>query len=496
LNGNFLFKSYLLKCFLLLAALLLSIPIPSIAAQDTITTAPLKAQIDRILEDQRLEGAVTGISIRKAGNGEVIYSSNGNIRLHPASNMKLLTAAAALEKLGPDYQFSTELWMDGRVKGKVLEGDLFLKGTGDPTLMKKDLDQFAKELKEKGISRINGNLIGDDSWYDNIRLSQDLNWSDEPFHTGAQVSALTLSPTNDYDSGTVLLEITPSVKIGKKGSIQVTPNTDYVNIINQTKTAEAEQSSQVIIDRVHGTNTIIVKGSIPQNGSSMKKWVAVWKPTEYVLHVFKKSLYAHGITFGGKSAIKTGVLPHKASKLADKQSMPLKELLIPFMKLSNNSHAEVLTKEMGKVVQGEGSWDAGLQVIKETVMNLGLNGESIQLRDGSGMSHKNMITANELSKLLFIAQSKKWFPEFEKSLPIAGQSDKLSGGTLRSRLKDELTIGNVKAKTGSISGVSTLSGYITARSGEPYIFSIMINNFLAPSVTDLEDSIVRAIAES
>ena len=485
-----------IKCFLLITIIQFILPIPSLAEGESArTVVTLESKIDRILNDQRLNGALTGVSIRKADSGEIVYSSYGDIRLHPASNMKLLTASAALEQLGPDYQFSTEVWMDGRIKGKVLEGDLYLKGKGDPTLMKEDLDLFAQQLKANGITKIKGNLVGDDSWYDSIRLSQDLNWSDESFHTGAQVSALTLSPSNDYDSGTVLLEIKPAAQIGERAKIQVTPKNEYVTIINLTKTVETNQLSKVSFERLHGENTIMVKGTVPQNSSTIKKWAAVWEPTLYALQVFKTSLKEYGITFTEKSEMETGVTPKGASKLATKQSMPLKDLLIPFMKLSNNGHAEVLTKEMGKVVYGEGSWEAGLQVIKETLTDLGLNGSTIQLRDGSGMSHKNMIPANELSQLLFLAQKKSWFPEFERSLPVAGQPDKRTGGTLRNRLKDELTIGNVRAKTGSISGVSTLSGYVTARSGEKFIFSILINNYLAASITDIEDHIVRAIAE-
>jgi serine-type D-Ala-D-Ala carboxypeptidase/endopeptidase (penicillin-binding protein 4) len=144
---------------------------------------------------------------------------------------------------------------------------------------------------------------------------------------------------------------------------------------------------------------------------------------------------------------------------------------------------------------GEGSWDKGLQVIKETVTSFGVNGNTLLLRDGSGMSHKNMIPANELSGLLYAIQKKSWFPAFENSLPVAGISDRLVGGTLRSRLTEEHVKGNVKAKTGTIGGVSTLSGYVTTKSGEKWIFSIMINNYLSESVKSIEDEIVKTLAE-
>lgn len=222
--------------------------------------------------------------------------------------------------------------------------------------------------------------------------------------------------------------------------------------------------------------------------------MTVWEPTYYALDVFKKSLQENGIEFNKKTQLKIGVTPENATLLTFKKSMLLKDLLVPFMKLSNNGHGETLTKEMGKVMYGEGSWDKGLQVIKETVTNLGVNGDTLLLRDGSGMSHKNMIPANELSALLYRVQEKNWFPEFENSLPVAGISDRFVGGTLRSRLTEEHVKGNVKAKTGTIGGVSTLSGYVTTRSGEKLIFSIMINNHLSDSVKSIEDEIVKTLA--
>ncbi|WP_068676019.1 D-alanyl-D-alanine carboxypeptidase/D-alanyl-D-alanine-endopeptidase [Oceanobacillus sp. Castelsardo] len=452
----------------------------------------LEEKINKIFEDERLQGSITGISVRKADTGEEIYSHHGNIRLHPASNMKILTASTALEVLGPDHKFKTKVYTDGELVGGVLKGNLYIQGGGDPTLLKEDIDELVNHLKKLEVRKVEGDLVADDTWYDNIRLSQDLNWSDEPFHTGAQISALTLSPDKDYDAGTVMLEIIPGKRQGDVAQVNVIPNTDYVKVLNQTRTVHKDEKKQLTIDRVHGENTIIVEGDIPIGTSKEKTWVAVWDPTSYVLNIFASSLKSNGISFSSELEQRLDAVPKDATLLVENQSMPLKELLLPFMKLSNNTIGEVLVKEMGKAVHGEGSWEKGLAVMEESIINLGMDPNLFLLRDGSGMSHKNFVSSSELTKLLYEIQQKDWFTVFENSLPVAGESEKLVGGTLRSRM-DNLK-GNVRAKTGSITGVQTLSGYVTNINGEKLIFSILNNNYIEDSMSAIQDTMVTILA--
>lgn len=456
--------------------------------------ASLANDINMILQDDRIEGATTGVSIRKADTGELIYDHFGDSRLTPASNTKLFSGMAALETLGEDHRFSTEIHTDGKRSGQVLQGNLYLKGKGDPTLLQEDFEAFAAELKSQGIQKVKGDLIGDDTWFDDERLSEDITWKDERYYYAAEVSALTASPNADYDAGSVIVEVNPGETDGAETKVTLTPHTDYVNIINHTKTVAAGSKKTVSIIRAHGSNDIIIEGEMPLGGSRTREWMAVTEPSGYALDLFENALIAEGIELIGNSEMKMGETPKGTTLLVDHQSMPLRELYIPFMKLSNNGHAEVLVKEMGRAAKGEGSWEAGLQVVEEVAADLGVDTETIQLRDGSGMSHVNLVPANEISALLYGGQGEEWHGAFVNSLPVAGAPERFVGGTLRNRMKNSAAAGNVTAKTGSLTGVSSLSGYATTADGEKLIFSIVINNDLA-TVTPVEDAIATAIAE-
>ncbi|WP_286228803.1 D-alanyl-D-alanine carboxypeptidase/D-alanyl-D-alanine endopeptidase [Neobacillus mesonae] len=459
-----------------------------------VTAGTWTLQLDSLLKNEpELQGAIAGISIRNAANGKLIYNHQGDVRLRPASNMKLFTAAAALNVLGADYTFPTEVYMDGLMKQKILKGNLYLKGKGDPTLMKADFDKMAMDVKKQGITRIAGNLIGDDSWYDDVRYSVDLPWSDETTYYGAQISALTASPTTDFDAGAVKVEIKPVDHIGNRSAVEITPNTDYVKVINRALTVGKEEKKKITIERQHGKNTLVVDGTIPITTKNVTEWAAVWDPTCFALTLFKEALEEQGIKVEGK--IKAGLVPDTATLIANHRSMPLSELVVPFMKLSNNTHAEILTKEMGKVVEGEGSWKKGLSVLKSELNRLGVNTEIMVLRDGSGISHVTSVQANQISQLLFAVQKETWFPAYLHSLPIAGEPEKMTGGSLRYRMKTEDLRGKVKAKTGTLSTVSSLSGYIDTKSGQRVIFSVLLNNLLDEDKGKIiEDKIVSIIA--
>jgi serine-type D-Ala-D-Ala carboxypeptidase/endopeptidase (penicillin-binding protein 4) len=449
--------------------------------------------LDQLLANEpALKGAIAGVSIRSASNGQIIYDHLGDIRLRPASNMKLLTAASALSILGDTYTFHTGIFMNGVIKKNILRGDLYLKGKGDPSLSMAVFNKMAEEIKKKGIKRINGNLIGDDTWYDDVRYSLDLPWSDETAYYGAQISALTASPNKELDTGTVVIEIKPGEKIGKKAQIKIIPKTRYVKIVNHTSMVSPKERKFIEIERKHAKNIITINGTIPLHTKKMKEEVAVWEPTRYALDLFKQALIDHGIKINRR--IKTGITPENAQLLLAHQSEPLSELLIPFMKLSNNGHAEILIKEIGKVAEGEGSWKRGLKAQKSVIAKYGANPNTMVLRDGSGISHVDLIPANQITNFLFTIQKEKWFPYYLNALPVGGNSEKLVGGSLRKRFKNPMFQGKVKAKTGTISTVSALSGYVETKGGQKLIFSILLNNLLDESRgKKIEDKIVTIL---
>lgn len=454
----------------------------------------LSAEIRELLEDEPvLDGALAGISIRSADDGKLLYEHNADTRMQPASVLKMFTAAAALSVLGEDYRFTTEVLSDGTLDGGTLEGNLYLKGMGDPTMLPVDFDAMAKELKNRGIKEITGDIVADDSWFDDIRYSEDLTWNDEHQYYGAQVSALTASPNQDFDAGTVIVNILPGKK-GKEAVISLEPDTDYVTIINESVTVDSKGKQDIHIEREHGTNIIRITGFIPADSNKLREWVAVWEPSLFAGSIFKKSLEEQGIKVVGK--IRTGYATETMARMISHKSMPLTELLVPFMKLSNNGHAEVLVKEMGKVVHGEGSWEKGIEVMDAVLGDMGIDTSRLVLRDGSGISHANLIPANEVSKLLYLVQKEEWFPAFHHALPVAGSKDRMVGGTMRNRLKEEQLKDRVAAKTGTLTGVSTLAGYVKTSNEETLIFSIMLNNLLDDREgRKVEDQIVRILAK-
>ncbi len=438
----------------------------------------------------KLPNAKVSIAVRNQ-DGDMIYDFNADRKQKPASNMKLLTSAAALAELGENYRFQTNFYMTGKVKKGVLHGDLYIQGTGDPTLTVVDFDQLASFFAEQGLKKIDGRIVGDDYWFDQDLLTPDIQKDDESYYYAAPVTALTLSPDQDYDSGTVLIEA-KGEKVGKKPSITVTPELGELVIENNAKTVGENQHSSIKIEREYRKNKVVINGNVSLK-QSLQEWITVPNPTKHTLTLFAHSLEKHHIQYS-KEKIYREKTPKNARLIIQKQSIPLSELMVPFMKLSNNGIADILVKTMGKVRMGQGSTKAGLSVLKQFAYSRHLEIEEWAFEDGSGMSHNNRVSSKDLTELLFIVRGETpWYGTFFNSLPMSANSDRMIGGSLRNRLKSPITKGKVYAKTGAIDGVNTLSGYLTAKSGKPYIFSILVQN--QKGTIPAIDEIVEVMAE-
>jgi D-alanyl-D-alanine carboxypeptidase/D-alanyl-D-alanine-endopeptidase (penicillin-binding protein 4) len=460
---------------------------PPVVAQDR---GALAADLDAILGVPGLEGADVGLVV-KTLDGETVYARDSAGRQQPASNAKLVTSIAAFDVLGPGYRFDTTVHAEGRRSGPVLNGDLYLKGTGDPTMLAADYDALAAQVAATGVKLVRGELVADDTWFDDVRLGTSWAWDDEAYYYSAQVSALTAAPDTDYDAGSIIVRVAP----GADGKAVVTtePKTDYVRIVNTAVTGAAGSPNTITVDRVHGANTITVTGSIPADGSATSEWMAVWEPTGYAAALFRAALGKHGVRVLGQTA--RGATPETAPVVASRQSMPLSELAVPFMKLSNNLHAEILVKAMGREVSGKGTWSAGLAAIAGVLPSYGVDPVRLSLRDGSGLSRMDQISPEQLAALLGAVRSRPWFATWYASLPVAGEADRLVGGTLRSRMRGTAAEGNVHAKTGSLTGVSGLSGYVTTAGGEQWVFSMVTNNSVGVDVKAVEDAVAVRLAE-
>lgn len=452
----------------------------------------LHATIDAILADSRLAGAQAGVVVVDTETGRTLYDRNGDRRLVPASNTKLLTSTAALALLGPGHRFTTDVSVTGRRHAGLVTGDLYLRGGGDPTMLAADYDALAARVAAAGVRVVTGNLVADDTRYDHTRLGPDWTWDDEPYYYAAQVSALTVAPDTDYDAGTVIVHAAPASAAGGRPVITMTPPNGYLRIDNRAETV-ATGATTISFEREHGGNTIVVTGQIAVGAAPTSDWVSVWEPTGYAADVFRAALRRHGVRVLGTTVLGRAT-PADATPVARHDSMPLAELMVPFLKLSNNGHAEVLTKELGRVLAGSGSWAAGLTAISEYVADAGVNTGALRQRDGSGLSRRNMVPPEQFVALLRAVRAEPWFADWYAALPVAGNPDRFVGGTLRSRMRGTPAADNVHAKTGSLTGASSLSGYVTAADGHLLAFSIVLNNYLASSVKDLEDQIAIALA--
>lgn len=502
----------------LLCALCLLVVLPAHAAQrKRAPRTALSAQIETIVQQPQLASASWGIDVVDLASGNVIYSLDADHLFLPASNVKLLTTAAALAVAGPDYRFHTTVETSGKLdaQGRLL-GDLVIVGRGDLDLsgrvlpyQKKTerisstqtLEELADQIVQKGVKIVDGDVIGDDSLYSAQRYPEGWAYDDLQWLDGAPVSALT------FNDNVVFIKVHPGEQVGDKAVVTLDPETTYYELDNRVVTSATGVARKVGIHHDLGSSKVVIWGSVPLEDAGFTEAISVDDPAQFAAQVFRGILEQRGITITGKARAfhsdvaqffdqpppqaKEGTTqsPQRCCRepiavsaapptqiLAEHVSLPLLEEVRVTNKTSQNLHAELLLRLIGKINGGTGSFEDGSAALRHFLLKAGLKGNDFFLLDGSGLSRRDLVTPAAMVQLLTYAAQQPWGAAYEETLPVAG-----ADGSLAERFVNTAAGGLVHAKTGTLSHVNALSGYGETHSGKRFVFSIFCNNHNLPS---------------
>ncbi len=445
--------------------------------------AHLKKALLEILARKAFQAVRFGFVLREVGDPQSIFAHNGRMGFMTASNMKLVSSATALQVLGPLHRFETQFVALGTQRDKVWEGDLEILGSGDPTFGAKAFckkgstevfDGLIAALKKKGISEIRGDILGVDDVQPDEIMGLGWDWSYQADWYAAQVSGLCFNE-NCIDllfSGT---------ELGKPLLYRLDPKTSYVTILNKTRVIPAGKDYEVYFHRGRGTNVITLSGTFPLGITNKRDWGSVENPTAFCATICKEALERSGIRVLGKARDRDELQGYTEASprsiLFTHTSPTVAEIVFSLNKRSQNLYAEQLVRLAGKARGGDGSMRSARKTAKEVLKQLGVSTTQFFMADGSGLSRLNLVKPRLLAGLLAGMWKSKNREPFLASLPIAGKD-----GTLRRRFPPGHPAHlRVHAKTGFINKVIALSGYIPRRNKPPLVFSILVNDFFAPS---------------
>ncbi len=431
----------------------------------------LQNDINTILADSIFRQSLPALEVVSLNKGQVLYERNSRILTHPASNLKLLTGATALQVLGEDFRFKTAALIDSLRSGGDVSGNLYLKGFGDPSLTGMELDSLASLVHAMGIRQVTGDIVGDESYFDDLYWGSGWMWDDEPDPDEMFISALSV------DKNCVSVTVEPMPTISDSVVVTVTPLTPSITVVCNARTVIDSSICTLKVSRLfkEHLNTITVTGDMPLYATPRHYRISVWTPALHTTELFKSALERDSITVLGRPRL--GVTPPGTVEIAS-LSRPIDSVLIVMNKTSDNLSAENLLKTLGARQRGlPGNARNGIYEENIFLSSFGIDTTACLIVDGSGVSHYNLLTVDDIVRLLVgIARKPNPFHVIYVSLPIAGVD-----GTLESRMIGTAAQGNVRAKTGTISGVSSLSGYVTTRDGELLAFSMVMENFVLPT---------------
>jgi len=462
-----------------------------------INKEELSTRIETIFNDTLFSHAHWGVLIQSLKNGRTIYERNADRMFMPASNEKIPTSAATLIKLGSDFTFQTIIGNSGYRSDSTIYGDLIIIGDGDPTLSDRIYEKpttvfelWADSILSFGVNVIDGNIIGDDNKYDDSHLGYGWTFMGLDYWPSAEISALQLNE-NYID----LQFIPPLTKID---TLQIVPDleSEYYKIIDETEIVDTGKTD-LNISSNFGQNNIVIKGKVLQGSKKFERSPTITNPTKFYATVLKEVLERKGIKILGHPKDCDDIDNYSDSirirdTLLVHHSPPMKEMLKVLMKRSQNLYAETMIRILGYKKSGIGSFKEGKKVVEEVLLQFGIEKDTYAFMDGSGLSRYNFISPNQVVKILKGMRNSPYWDVWYDIQPIAGID-----GTLRKRMKGTKAEGNVRAKTGTISNVRGLSGYVSTSEGEEIVFSFLVNGHLqATRETELiTDKVLELIAE-
>ncbi|MGZ3506420.1 MAG: D-alanyl-D-alanine carboxypeptidase/D-alanyl-D-alanine endopeptidase [Vulcanimicrobiaceae bacterium] len=443
-------------------------PAPGGAPWTTEQIASLQSSIDKLLAAPALRGAHVGLIATDTVRGTSLYSHNPDDEFMPASNFKLLVGSASLARLGTSFKIRTTVLTDGMLSNGRLSGNIYLRGGGDARLTAKDLDDAAAAIAAKGVTSVIGSVITDASHFDSQRLGFGWSWDDLPYYYAPTVTALEL------EDGVLHIHMMPGATVGAPVTLRIEPQSSAYLIDNELTTAPT--SGKDTSDIVHVWNqpdVIRLTGTYPLGAKESGDLVpAVPDPESYAGNVFLRALQTHGISV--MDGVKSGKAPVSATVAWTHDSEPMPQLLADFWYPSDNLMGELFLKELGVVQAGEPGTDANGEKLEQAwLQSIGVDPSTVSIADGSGLSQYDRITPRDLHSILMADWNSPNRNVVLDALPVAGVR-----GSLKNGYKDSPAEFNVFAKTGSISHVRTISGFVKTKTHGPITFSFMINDWM------------------
>ena len=429
----------------------------------------LQTNIEATLNDPALASSNVGMKVVSLVTGEVLYEKDAEKLYHPASTMKLITAATALVKLGPNYRFRTTLYTD-RLEGNRVLGNIYLKGSGDPVFDRNDLEKMVEKLVEMGTKDLQGDIVVDETYFDAVRWGKGWMWDDGPIGGYyPHLSALTINRNG------VLARISPGTKGGDPVHVHLDPPTQYMKIFNEATTIGHSKKTRLTIKRKDGAteeNVLMVGGVMAIGQAEMIRRVDVLDPALYCGTLLQEMLIKRGVSLQGR--VRYGEVPEEAVEIITHVSPPLSRIVWEMNKPSDNLIAELLLKTIGAELSGTpGTAEKGLGAISNFLGKIGMNWRHYTLADGSGVSRYNLVTASLLTDVLvYMFHNFAVMPEYLASLPVGGVD-----GTLTRRMRGMTAEGVLRAKTGTLRGLTALAGYTTTADEETVTFAIIMSNY-------------------